>query len=87
MIIQRNGEWLTAEVDQELVMISVDQGTYIGLNAVGARVWELLETPREQETLYEVLRAEFNVSQQACQADVDEFLAEMERAGAIVITE
>ena len=39
MMIHRDGDWLAAKVGDELVMMSATKGNYIGLSAVGARIW------------------------------------------------
>ena len=51
MMIQRRGDWLSAKVGDELVMMSAERGEFVGLSEVGTRVWELIETPQELETL------------------------------------
>ena len=82
-MICRAGDWLTAWVGDELVMMSVTDGSYLGLDAVGARVWELIEKPIEQSDLYEILTTEFDVSRSDCIRDVDSFLAALDSAGAV----
>ncbi len=62
MKIARNEDWLTAMVGDELVMMSAQKGQYIGLSPVGARVWELLESPRDIESLCSELEREFDVA-------------------------
>ena len=46
-MIQRRPGWLTSKVGQELIMMSVQNGVYIGLNEVGARVWEMIASPKD----------------------------------------
>ena len=41
--IQRSSEPMQAELDNELVMMSVERGSYYGLDPVGSKIWELLE--------------------------------------------
>lgn len=47
----------TELADGELVVLSLEDGMYYGLNAVGARVWTLLEQPRTVRELQESLLA------------------------------
>ena len=54
-------------------MMSIEKGRYFGVNAVGARIWELLETPQTVEQLCARLCAEFEVDAQTCEAAVVEF--------------
>lgn len=83
MMIRRQGEWLSAKVGDELVMMSVDKGDYLGLTQVGARIWELIETPQEFGNLCGTLQDEFDVSTESCRADVEAFLNELAKHGAI----
>jgi len=84
-LIERKGDWLSARVGDEIMMMSPEHGKYIGVNEVGARIWELIETPRDVATVCEELQREFEVSPDVCKAEVDSFLAEMEKHGAIVL--
>jgi coenzyme PQQ synthesis protein D (PqqD) len=83
MTVRKQGDWLSAKVGDELVMMSAATGDYVGLTEVGARIWELLETPQERGTLYAQLQQEYDVSAEICCADVDTFLDELEKHGAI----
>lgn len=84
-MIERKGDWLSARVGDEIMMMSPEHGKYIGVNEVGARIWELIEAPRDVATVCEELQREFEVSPDVCKAEVDSFLAEMEKHGAIVV--
>ena len=84
-MIERKGDWLSARVGDEIMMMSPEHGKYIGVNEVGARIWELIEAPRDVATVCEELQREFEVSPEICKAEVDSFLAEMEKHGAIVL--
>ena len=84
-MIERKGDWLSARVGDEIMMMSPEHGKYIGVNEVGARIWELIEAPRDVATVCEELQREFEVSPEVCKAEVDSFLAEMEKHGAIVV--
>lgn len=72
-MIQRSGEWLTTGVGEALMMMNIDRGNYVGMNPVGARIWELIETPRDLDDLCNQLLAEFEVDEAACRRDVTAF--------------
>jgi hypothetical protein len=84
-LIERKGDWLSARVGDEIMMMSPEHGKYIGVNEVGARIWDLIEAPRDVAAVCEELQREFEVSPEVCKAEVDSFLAEMEKHGAIVV--
>lgn len=85
MMIHRDGDWLAAKVGDELVMMSAAKGNYIGLSEVGARIWELLETPRSIESLCSALVEEYDVDPVTCRAEVDTFIATLGQHQAIRI--
>ena len=85
MIVRKQGDWLAAKVGEELVMMSAEKGNYIGLSEVGARIWELIETPRPVADVCRELRAEFEVTPEVCRAEVEDFLGELEKHGAIAL--
>lgn len=86
MAISKSTEWLCARAGDEVMMMNASQGTYLGLNAIGARIWDLLDTAQEQDALCAQLLQEFDVSEDACRAEVNAFLIELEVHKAILRT-
>ncbi|HEX4304009.1 MAG TPA: PqqD family peptide modification chaperone [Rhizomicrobium sp.] len=84
-MIRRQGDWLTATVGDELVMMSATKGNYIGLSAVGARVWELIETPQSIDAICAELVKEFDVTPDVCRAEVEAFIADLGKHGAVAV--
>lgn len=84
-MIYRDGDWLAAKVGEEIVMMSATKGNYIGLSPVGARIWELLETPRSIESLCRALVDEYEVDAATCRTEVDSFIATLSQHQAVRI--
>ena len=57
----------------------------LALSAVGARVWELIESPRDVESVCSELEQEFDVAPDLCRAEVDAFVRELAKHGAIAL--
>lgn len=83
MIVRKRGDWLAAKVGGELVMMSSEKGNYIGLSEVGARIWELIETPQEVDSVCVRLQEEYDVAPEVCRAEVEAFFSELETHGAV----
>ncbi len=83
MSISRHGDWISAKVGDEIVMMSAEQGKYIGLNDVGARVWELIETPHSIDGVVAALIEEFDVTPELCRAEVESFVEKLRENKAI----
>jgi hypothetical protein len=83
MQVRKQGDWLAAKVGDELVMMSAEKGNYIGLSEVGARIWELIETPQEVDAVCARLQEEYEVAPEICRNEVETFLNELVKHGAI----
>jgi len=44
-IVSRSPSVLTAEIDGEVVMMSIEQGQYFGLDDIGSDIWKRIEPP------------------------------------------
>ena len=77
MQLIRNPDLVTAEMDGDLVMLSIERGTYFGLSGIAPSIWEMLETPCSREELLVALLERFDVSQATLRADMDEFISDM----------
>ncbi len=85
MMVRKQGDWLAAKVGDELVMMSAEKGNYIGLSEVGARIWELIDTPKDVDTLCAELQGEYDVEPEVCRNEVETFLNELAAHGAIAL--
>jgi hypothetical protein len=85
MIVRRQGDWISAKVGEELVMMSAEMGSYLGLTAVGTRVWELVEVPQHLDDICAQLEREFDVTTETCRTEVEEFLIELAKHGAVAL--
>lgn len=86
-MVRRGGDWLSATVAGDLVMMSVESGNYVTLSRIGKRVWELIESPMAVEALCGRLVREYKVEPDACRSDIEDFLREMVELKAIMIDE
>ena len=75
--LTRNPELITADMDGDTVMMNIANGKYFGINEVGSRVWELLESPVSVADLCRHIAAEFEVDDSRCRSDLLKLLAEM----------
>lgn len=82
-MVRKQGDWLAATVGDELVMMSPAAGLYLGLTSVGARIWELIETPAPLDEVCERLLQEYDVTPEACRAEVETFLKDLAKHGAV----
>ena len=73
----RHPDLITADMDGETVMMSIQHGEYLGLNRVASRVWELLAEPSSIDALAARICAEFEVDPVTCAADLRAFTQDL----------
>ncbi|MFZ6689834.1 PqqD family peptide modification chaperone [Undibacterium sp. SXout11W] len=73
----RNLDLVAVPMDGDLVMMSISQGSYYGVNPVGSVIWEALQTPQTLEQLCQVVVKEFAVDADTCVKDVQTFVTQM----------
>ncbi|MDE2595699.1 MAG: PqqD family protein [Sphingomonadales bacterium] len=83
MIYRKTGDWLAARAGDEVMMMSAASGLYIGLNRVGARIWDLLDEQGDAAAICARLVEEFAVSEADCRAEVETFLGDLLKHKAV----
>jgi Coenzyme PQQ synthesis protein D (PqqD) len=76
-IISRSPSVLTAEVDGEVVMMSIEQGQYFGLDDIGSDIWKRLDSPCAFADLIDRLAADYDAERASIAADVRSLLESM----------
>lgn len=71
----------SAEIGDELVVLDEPENRYLGLDATGRRVWELLDGVRTVSDICTELAQEYDVAPERCADDVVRFLAQLQDAG------
>ena len=79
-------EVLSAELDDEMVMMSLEGNVFIKLDAISKSIWTRLQTPATAADLCDALVAEFDVSLATCQQDVLRLLNQLHGQRLLRIT-
>jgi hypothetical protein len=64
-------------VGDEAVLLHLKSETYLGLDAVGTRMWNLLTASDSIERAYEALLQEYDVESDQLRRDLDEFVRKL----------
>ncbi len=70
-----------AVLGDEAVLLNVESGVYFGLNAIGARIWELLVEGTTQEEIVGRLLDEYDVEPAQLRADIGGFMQALAAKG------
>lgn len=84
-IVRWHPDQVAAEIDGEVVVMSIAQGKYVGLDDMASGIWRRLETPQRVADLCDGLIRDFDGAPEAIRADVVAFLASLEEHGLIVV--
>lgn len=78
-----SSEVLSQEVSGETVLLDLDGESYFGLNEVGTRIWQLLQSEITVCALLDTLADEYDVCREQLESDVDQLLGKLSAAGLV----
>src|ERR1700687_2702883 len=76
-VIARSPSVLTAEVEGEIVMMSIERGRYFGLDDIGSDIWKRIDPPCSFAALIDRLAADYDADRATIAADVHALLGRM----------
>jgi hypothetical protein len=76
-IFRRSSDLLFNEIDGEVIMLSIENSEYYGMDKVASRIWELLDKPLNLKELIARLVIEYDISEQQCTKDTLDFLKKL----------
>lgn len=81
--VHRVADVLSAEVDGEAVLMSIEKGLYFGLDEIGSDVWRRLETPVEIAALAASLAEDYDGDSTVIENDLIALLSDMAANGLV----
>jgi hypothetical protein len=69
-VVAATSDQVSSDLEDEKVILHLEDGTYYGLNAVGARIWDLIQEPTPVREVCEQLVREYDVEAETCQRDL-----------------
>lgn len=84
-VVVASEEHVSADLDSESVILSLKNGTYYGLDPLGAHIWELIQKPRRVLEVRDAILSEYDVSLEQCETDLIALLDQLESEGLIEV--
>ena len=78
-------EKLSSQLGGDAVVLDMQSGKYFGFEAVGARIWELVQQPRKVSDIRDALLHEYDADPAECERDLLAFLQQVQEAGLIEV--
>ncbi|TDG12842.1 PqqD family protein [Seongchinamella unica] len=74
---------ISQEVSGETVLLDLNSENYFGLDEIGTRIWQLIESSGRLQDIYETLLAEYDVEPDQLLEDMEQLLTDIEKAGLV----
>jgi hypothetical protein len=76
---------VSSDLGGEVAILHLNAGVYYGLDAVGARVWDLIQEPKTVEEVRDVIVGEYEVAPDRCESDLIALLQRLADEGLIEV--
>ena len=76
---------VSSDLGGEVAILHLKAGVYYGLDAVGARIWDLIQRPRTVKEVRDVLVSEYDVGPDRCESDLITLLQRLADEGLIEV--
>lgn len=84
MFVAAQGQ-VSCGLGEDVMILSLQDGVYYGLDPVGARIWELLQERTTAADIRDALLDEFDVDPERCERDVVRLIRELLEARLIEV--
>jgi hypothetical protein len=84
-IVVASKDQLASNLAGETVILGLSKGRYYGVDAVGARVWQLIQTPASIGSVRAAIVSEYDVTPEQCEADLLKLLGKMIEEGLVEV--
>ncbi len=84
-IVIASVEQISSDLGGEIVILNLKSGMYHGLNEVGSRIWNLIQTPKTVKDIKAAILAEYEVEAEQCDRDLLALLEDLLAAELINI--
>jgi len=84
VVLTLSPDVIVRELAGESVVLDLSSGRYFGLNAVGTRVWQLIQEGQPVEGLIEAVTAEYDADAGDVERDVIALLEDLKARGLVL---
>jgi PqqD family protein of HPr-rel-A system len=83
MIRKATDHFAETPLDDELVLMNIDTGSFHALKGTGLAIWQLIDGTSDEAAICAALLQTYAVDPQTCQAEVSRFIEQMVGAGFV----
>jgi hypothetical protein len=85
-LYSRRADLLETTLDNEVVLMSIERGSYFGLEGTARRIWQLLAQPMTKSQLVQALCLEYAAEPEVIARDLEPFLQKMIDNAVVVVS-
>jgi len=75
--VKRDPDLIAAEVDKDLVMVSISSGFYYGVTDVARVIWDAMEHPKPVSSIVSELMTVYDIDKRTCEEQTIDFLEKL----------
>ena len=83
VIVRNEEQFISNPVGEETIILNLASGDYLGLNAVGAFIWDMLREPVSVANIISRLMETYAVDEDTCTRQTMEYLGKMDGFGLL----
>jgi|HubBroStandDraft_6_1064221.scaffolds.fasta_scaffold1167061_1 hypothetical protein len=84
-VVKSTDNLISAPIDGEVVILSVESGSYFGLDEIGSDIWRQLEAPTRVDVLCNSLGMKYDADRLTIERDVLTLLANLAAEGLVSV--
>jgi hypothetical protein len=82
-IVKRSLQVISQEISGETVFLDLERECYFGLDTVGTRIWQLIETSSDLLSIFNTLLEEYEVEESRLRGDLETLINDVRDRGLI----
>ncbi|EEB79479.1 hypothetical protein GPB2148_2410 [marine gamma proteobacterium HTCC2148] len=84
-VVTLSPDVISQEVSGETVLLDLNSEHYFGLDEVGTRIWQLIDSSGNLQEIYDTMLSEYEVEADQLLEDMTQLLGDIEKAGLVAL--
>ena len=84
-IVSASSDQVSCDLAGEAAILNLNNGTYYGLDALGAEIWTLIQEPKSVSQVCETIARDYDVEMARCETDVVALFTELHKEGLVQV--
>ena len=86
IVVRNETNFIANPIGDEIIILNIETGNYLGLNSVGSAIWDYLITPHSVAEIIDILMAEFDIDKETCLNQTLQYLEQIYTLGLLQLS-